>query len=416
VASLAPACTLPRRWRPCVAPRLDGRVSIARRIAAAVAASALLVFLSLAWQIHPGFPANLSAPFDHEQITRLLSLLAWAAFVLLDIALLLNVVRTMTRRRPTGADLRLKRALESRHGPVGPRTPPDWRAFAHTLEPPVFQVTTVHEPVALPLGTQSNPAKRAPELVRTRRHDESEAMVAQDRVRVHVLGPLQITGGERDKPQRKAAAELIAYLTVQPQGATRDELLEALWPNDDPRRSEQRFWQASAEARKILNGGVRRDHDRYLLDRDSVIVDLDELETLFTQAARADSIDEERRALESALALFRGEPFAGIEAPWAESEARRLRALAVDILERVGRLRLDAGEATGALDAAERGIALDLLNEGLWRLALEAEGALGLREAIAERYEALRQILDERLGLEPNRETRTLHRQLLSQT
>ena len=54
----------------------------------------------------------------------------------------------------------------------------------------------------------------------------------------------------------------------------------------------------------------------------------------------------------------------------------------VELLEQVGRARLEAGDARGALEAAERGLAVDLLNEVLWRLALEAEGRLGLREAI----------------------------------
>jgi two-component SAPR family response regulator len=230
-----------------------------------------------------------------------------------------------------------------------------------------------------------------------------------------VLGPFQLVGTERDQPQRKAAIELIAYLAVQAQGATRDELLEVLWPDDDPRRSEQRFWQASAEARKVLDGGLRRERGRYLLDRNRVAIDLDDLESLLAQAVKTGSADRQREALERAVGLFRGEPFAGIETAWAEGEARRLRALAVDILERLGRLRLDSGEATGALDAADRGIALDLLNQGLWRLALEAEGALGLREGIAERYETLRQLLDERLGLELQHETRVLFHHLLSQ-
>jgi DNA-binding SARP family transcriptional activator len=74
-----------------------------------------------------------------------------------------------------------------------------------------------------------------------------------------------------------------------------------------------------------------------------------------------------------------------------------------------------SGAGTATLDAAERGLAIDALNEGLWRLALEAESALGLREAVVERYEELRVLLDERLGLEPGRETRLLHRPLLAQ-
>lgn len=50
-----------------------------------------------------------------------------------------------------------------------------------------------------------------------------------------------------------------------------------------------------------------------------------------------------------------------------------------------------------------------------WRLAMQAEAHLGLRDTVSQRYEALCDLLDERLGLEPSRETRTLHRRLLSQ-
>src|SRR5581483_8962247 len=137
-------------------------------------------------------------------------------------------------------------------------------------------------------------------------------------------------------------------------------------------------------------------------------------EEWIAQAAQARNADDERAALEAALSLFRGEPFTGIETDWAESEARR--PVAVDILKRTARLRLEVGEHAAALDAAERGIALDTLNEDLWRLALEAEGALGSREAITERYERLQHLLDEKLGLEPQRETRSLYRKLLAQS
>jgi DNA-binding SARP family transcriptional activator len=393
-----------------------GRVGIARRIAFALAASALLVALLLAWEVRPalpGLPHSMSAPLTHDEIGAVLSVLAWAVFVLLDLVLLARVVEVGSRRHPTQTELRLKRALERRSEPVAARTPPDWRAFAHTIEPPVFRLTAVQEAVPVAVSSRPERAPSAPQLAET--GDDQEEKLVGGGISVRVLGPFQLVGTEHDQPQRKAAIELIAYLAVQPQGATRDELLEVLWPDDDPRRSEQRFWQASAEARKVLDGGLRREHGRYILDRERIVIDLDELEDTLAQAAKADEADQQREALERALRLFRGEPFAGIETAWAEGEARRLRALAVDILDRLGRLRLEAGEATAALDAAERGIALDLLNESLWRLALEAEGALGLREAIAERYQSLCQLLGDRLGLEPDRETRLLHRRLLSQ-
>jgi DNA-binding SARP family transcriptional activator len=47
---------------------------------------------------------------------------------------------------------------------------------------------------------------------------------------------------------------------------------------------------------------------------------------------------------------------------------------------------------------------------------MEAENALRLRQAVAERYDRIRGLLDERLGLEPAQETRRLYRRLLAQT
>lgn len=390
-------------------------MSIIRRLAAALAASGLLAVLWLAWQARPPLPRlprSLSDPLAQDEIGALLALLAWAAFVLLDVVLLVRVVEFGARRYATRTELRLKRALEFRREPRVSRTPPDWRTFARAIEPPVLRVAAAREPVAAARAHSTSPE---PQRAAIGNGDGEEPETGSRRIAVRVLGPFRIEGAEADQPQRKAARELIAYLSVQPHGATRDELLETLWPDDDPRRSEQRFWQASTEARRALNGGLRRERGRYTLDRDRVTVDLDELESLFAEAADSDDGDEARRALERALSLFRGEPFDGIETAWAEGEGRRLRALAVDVLERLARLRLDVGEATSALDAAERGIALDLLNEGLWRLALEAEGVLGLREAVAERYETLCQLLDERLGLKPTRETRALYRELLGQ-
>jgi DNA-binding SARP family transcriptional activator len=84
-------------------------------------------------------------------------------------------------------------------------------------------------------------------------------------------------------------------------------------------------------------------------------------------------------------------------------------------LERVGRARLAHDDARAALQLAEQAIGLEELHEPSWRLALQAEHALGLRESITRRYDELAHELDEQLGLEPARETRLIYRQLLGQ-
>jgi DNA-binding SARP family transcriptional activator len=45
---------------------------------------------------------------------------------------------------------------------------------------------------------------------------------------------------------------------------------------------------------------------------------------------------------------------------------------------------------------------------------MQAEGRLGLRDSVGQRYQ-LRSLLDEQLGLEPERATRALYHELLGQ-
>ena len=121
------------------------------------------------------------------------------------------------------------------------------------------------------------------------------------------------------------------------------------------------------------------------------------------------------RAVAEALALGGGEPLADVDYPFAEGERRRQRSLRIDLLARVAQLRLDDREPRAALAAAEELIALDALNELGWRLAMEAEAALGARQAVVERYRLLSAELDRSLGLRPHAETRASYRRLLAQ-
>ncbi len=202
------------------------------------------------------------------------------------------------------------------------------------------------------------------------------------------------------------------YLALQPKGASRDELIEALWPAQDPERTRPRFWQSVTDARRALADAWVHDGERYQLDRAKVNIDLDQLERLLEST---DPEHDDLQPLETAIGLWRGEPLEGTDYAWADGHVRRLRAILLELLERAGRARLDRGDAHGALQMAEQAIALDQFQEASWRLALEAEHTLGQRESITKRYDELTRALDEQLGLEPTRETRVVYRQLLGQ-
>lgn len=363
--------------------------------------------LALLWLIRPslaGLPRSLAKPLTATGLENVGLLMAWLALACLALLVLVRALSSSTRpRRRTAGDReeisRMPRAKRFRlAGPARQST-----SLAASPRPSPFLdqvVLTLTAPVETPIAVE----QEAP----------AEAAEEASSISVRVLGPLQITAGKRRRRIRASAQELIAYLAFHPEGASRDQLLEALWPGEDPKRSEQRLWQSTSDVRRALGSVITRDRDRYVLERAEVSVDADELDRLLAAARTADSA-QVHDLMERALSLFGGEPLTGCDYVWAEGDLRRLRAVHVDLLEQVARGRLAADEPRAALDAAESGLAIDALNEGLWRVALEAESVLGLREAVAERYDQLRVLLDDRLGLEPAQETRLLYRRLLAQ-
>ena len=169
--------------------------------------------------------------------------------------------------------------------------------------------------------------------------------------------------------------------------ASRDELTDALWPSQDPKKTRTRLWESASDARAALGDAWIVEGERYRLDRNKVRIDLDQLDRLLTNA------ENEPQALEAALELWRGEPLQGSDYAWADGHIHRLRATLIGLLERAGNTRLEHGDARGALELAEHAIALDQFHEASWRLALQADYALGLRESITRRYDHLARAL-----------------------
>lgn len=354
------------------------------------------------WILRPGLPRlpdSLNAPVTVEQLEEMLVFLAWLALLVLLALAPIRVMRA-TRQRggmtPVAEPRRGHRAkptawIGSAGAPVGPApkltviAPPDEHQVAHADSP----LTGVTEP-------------------RVERRPSG--------LRISLLGSFSIDGVESGvRGVRSSTEQLLAYLALHPCGATRDELVEAIWPREDPRRTRPRLWQSTSEARKLIGAAFISQRGHYSLDHTKITTDADDLEALLAEAKAATTPAAERRLLERGLRLLRGEPLAGWDHVWTETHTARLRAIQAELLQRLGHALLTTGDAHGALQAAEQALSRDSLNEALWRLAMQAETQLGLRESVAHRYERLRTLLDTQLGLQPETATRTLYRELLGQ-
>jgi DNA-binding SARP family transcriptional activator len=384
-------------------------VSRALGLRSSFAATASLAALAILWRFRPEWPAlpeSLSTPVTTTLLQQLALVAAW---LLATLVVLIMLVQSLGG---IGAKPRLHLGGVTWHT----RTPPTSRS-RRVGTPGTLQPLAAEPSLLVVMPREAPPARPAEGAVdSTRKRPADPGAEPDDRPLVSLLGPLTVYGGKQSRRGLRARAlELIAFLALRREGAQRDEILEALWPGEDPKRSRQRLYQAVRDARRLLGDAVASERDRYWLDRHRVRVDVDELEGLLAGARQAGGDAHSRELLEKALKLFRAEPLAGCDYAWSESDVRSLRSAHAGLLEGVGRSRLERGDAREALEAAERGLTVDSLNERLWRLALEAEGKLGLREAIEARYSRLGVLLDERLGLEPAKETRVLYLRLLSQ-
>ncbi len=387
------------------------RHPLTARIGGAAAAVVSLTALIMLWQLRPGLPqiSSLTAPLTTAIIQQGLACIVWLLAAYIGLSVFIRAAQATVHSSPSRRAMVLPGVIPSAPPPrpraAAPRTTPTRfpLTFAPRPAPTAADAPVSRVALALPATASSPDASSATHA--------PAATQERPALSISVLGPFKVSGAKRAL-KRAPTRELIAYLALQPKGASRDELIEALWPAQDPERTRPRFWQSVTDARRALADAWVHDGERYQLDRAKVNIDLDQLEQLLEST---DPEHDDPEALETAIGLWRGEPLEGTDYAWADGHIRRLRATLLELLERAGRSRLQSGDARGALEMAEQAITLDQFHEASWRLALQAEHALGLRESITRRYDELAHALDEQLGLQPTRETRVMYRQLLGQ-
>jgi len=387
--------------------------------AGALLALAALAKLSVSRPALPHVP-SLTGPVTATAVQEVALCLAWLLAVYVAFAVLVKATRVVVQGPAWQRDAKLPGVIPS-PPPPRPHTP-----LADRFQPrfPITPALRPHTDASAPaaggqvavavavVGQARIPARPADTQPRTPALLQGgQPARSAPNTSVLLLGPLRIDGTEHDI-RRAPTRELIAYLALHPRGANRDELTDALWPQLDAEAARKRLWQSATDARRALGDAWVRDGERYALDRARLHIDLDQLDHLLA-CAEADS---DPQTLGAALALWRGKPLEGSDFAWADGDIRHLTGTFLGLLERAGRTRLDRSDARGALQMAEQAIALDQFHEASWRLALEAEHVLGLRESITKRYDELTNALDRELGLRPDPETRRVVQRALGQT
>jgi DNA-binding SARP family transcriptional activator len=224
---------------------------------------------------------------------------------------------------------------------------------------------------------------------------------------VYLLGPIRIFRGHQrlEGGWRRKSLELLAYLAVHRDGVVKDQILDALWSETDPARSQRYFWQSASYLRCRLRGDAVDQRilwqvdDLYRLDHEEVWVDVRAFEKAIALSKWASHPES---FLGFACHLYKGEFCQGRYYFWAalvqeelnQAFIRESRRLA-DHLRREAKL----SQALHVLDNAAR---FDPYDEALCRAAMDIEGERDRIDSLVKRFRALRRRLVNELGTEPS--------------
>lgn len=268
-------------------------------------------------------------------------------------------------------------------------------------------------------------AMREPEALAAASMARLGAKIASPRpITVRLFGPLRIDvlDVEIRAGLRRKARELLALLLVHPAGLTPDELVEALWPDDDPTLGMQRFRTVLGNLRSTLRERAGLPDDpivewsgtHYRVQAELIDCDLWRFEAALTDYTTADDPAAKLNALERATACYEGRFLQGADWTWTVVPRQDLHRRATDAVMALAKLRREADDAEGELAAYERAIALDPYAEEAYRRIMALQAQLLGPDATRRTYQHLETRLDD-IDADPEEATVRLSEESLSQ-
>jgi ATP/maltotriose-dependent transcriptional regulator MalT/DNA-binding SARP family transcriptional activator len=217
------------------------------------------------------------------------------------------------------------------------------------------------------------------------------------------------------------AFQVLVYLALHPDGATREELIELFWPGARrARAARQNFHPTLSYVRSALPrtdaAPIERSGEIYRLNRAYPLTcDAWEIERAFADARQSREKPAERlSALERAAALAVAPFLQGFYGDWAVELQARMRDRLEKLHLALGELAARRGEFDSAIDSFRRAAELDEFRESTRLALMEALVRAGNRPAALAEYEKLKSRLRSELGVEPLPETDETVRRLLA--
>ncbi|MEV4821466.1 BTAD domain-containing putative transcriptional regulator [Micromonospora sp. NPDC049274] len=245
-------------------------------------------------------------------------------------------------------------------------------------------------------------------------------------MRYRLLGPVEVrsSGGAPLALGTPLRVRLLAILMAQPGTAwSIDKLVDELWQGRPPKTAAGNVKTYIWALRRVLHSAgdpdpaIRAGATGYRLVLDAQALDsaaFDDLTQRGYHALRQDRCFDALRAFEAALALWRGEPFAGLPGCGVLLTVRtRLQEQRASLLEEVADLHLRIGRHNELIEPLRTQIDGDPLRERPWGQLMVALARAGRRADALTTYRKLHRLLADEVGVEPGPDLQHLHTRIL---
>ncbi|MBS1807121.1 MAG: tetratricopeptide repeat protein [Acidobacteria bacterium] len=224
---------------------------------------------------------------------------------------------------------------------------------------------------------------------------------------------------ERVWTRRKAKA-LLKILALTPQHQLhREQLMEFLWPEQEPELAANNLNKIIHAARRALEPELKSGTDsRFILTHDQHVllrapgglwIDVEEFEQCATVALKTKAISD----YEAALKLYAGELLAEDRyEDWAAARRERLSRLAERLLSESAQIYEAAGQWQQSIEQIQHLIAFNPSHESAHRQLMRLYALIGSRHEALSQFQRCQAILRKELDAEPEPKTIALYEQI----
>jgi DNA-binding SARP family transcriptional activator len=238
-------------------------------------------------------------------------------------------------------------------------------------------------------------------------------------LRLELLGDLLIRSADGDivNIAAKKSQALLAYLAMKPSHrVSREKIAALLWSSTGPDQARQSLRQTLSTVRREL--ATLAPQQRVLLEENdllgvdaSVSCDVAEFEALVAKGTED--------SMAHAIDLYRGDFLDGFTIneerfdQFVLGERDRLHRLALRAHFQLAELQSKRGAIDEAIGTAQRSLRIDILQEPVHRQLMRLYLQSGDVVEALQQYETCAKVLKRELRIEPDTETKTLHRDIV---